>query len=157
MIHLTRAELLKKVTSKLRLLTFTGWLMSHIPVMSLFFCCRSDWRDLISCSLSSNTSAILRGERDTNGSDAGCVWTRRSRDKPHNWNVSVLDYFSCCSWRASWFFLRESLCLVSEMWAACSSFSSRSLSFNLHRRTTLYTPRHPREPAHTMPLCPPLF
>lgn len=33
--------------------------MSDQPAMSLFFFCRSDWRDLMSSSLSSNTDANL--------------------------------------------------------------------------------------------------
>lgn len=43
----------------------------------------------------------------------------------------VRCYLSCCSCRFSWFFLRESFCLESELWAACRSFNTRSLSLNL--------------------------
>lgn len=112
--------------------------------MSLFFCCKSECRDLTSSSLSSNTDAILRDrdriQRALTQEAEVCfcsIYVQKDRQRQiTQWNDVCVDYFSCCSCSVSWFFLRVSLCLVSEMWAACSSFSSRSLSLNLHRRST---------------------
>lgn len=103
------------------------------PEISPFFFCRSELSDLISSSLSSNNDAIL-----TKSNERQKPRLQVKGNKCHTCVCVCVAHLFCCSWRASWFFFRVSVCLVRETWAACTSFSSRSVSLNLQSRTVTH-------------------
>lgn len=119
-------------------LSVTVKLTENQPEISSFFFCRSELSDLISSSLSCNNDAVLTKSNERQ--------KPRLQVKGNKCRTCVcMAHLFCCSWRASWFFFRVSVCLVRETWAACTSFSSRSVSLNLQSRTVT----RPNKPAQS--------
>lgn len=114
-------------------LSVTVKLTENQPEISPFFFCRSELSDLISSSLSCNNDAVL-----TKSNERQKPRLQVKGNKCRTCVCVCVAHLFCCSWRASWFFFRVSVCLVRETWAACTSFSSRSVSLNLQSRTVTH-------------------